>query len=359
MTHLLSPILLYVALSIGAVGVFLAMPRNGGGPQIIGALIAAAGGGLLLLGLALAAGADHPSLYFYIFSFIALGASLRVITQPRPVYAALYFILTILATSGMFILLAAEFLTFALVIIYAGAILITYLFVIMLATEAPTEERLESLRPFDATSQAPVLATLLGFLLLGALTSLLNVSGGELAANNDAQRARLVAANQGEPAMALLREKAKTALIDVGFPGDISVVAVSKVKPYLAYFTTADAAALDARIAAARATQTGAPVDQGVESLAPAALATLAPSQAGYRRILPDGRAQYQATLPLGIGPSNIEAVGVGLLNEHPLALELAGVLLLMAMVSAVVLARHPVKAGLGGRPRPLLEDAA
>ncbi|MEZ6317615.1 MAG: NADH-quinone oxidoreductase subunit J [Phycisphaerales bacterium] len=46
----------------------------------------------------------------------------------------MYFILTILATAGLLLILSAEFMAFALVIIYAGAILITYLFVIMLAT---------------------------------------------------------------------------------------------------------------------------------------------------------------------------------------------------------------------------------
>ena len=98
-----------------------------------------------------------------------LGA-LRVITHPRPVYAALYFILTVLASAGLFLLLSAEFMAFALVIVYAGAILITYLFVIMLATQAPEEGHEEVLAEYDTAAREPIAATVVGFVLLGALT---------------------------------------------------------------------------------------------------------------------------------------------------------------------------------------------
>src|SRR5690606_16503126 len=86
----------------------------------------------------------------------------------------LYFILTILATCGLFLILSAEFMAFALVIIYAGAILITYLFVIMLATQAPTEEMTENQAPFDRVAREPGLATNSGFLLLAVLTTLMS-----------------------------------------------------------------------------------------------------------------------------------------------------------------------------------------
>ena len=71
--------------------------------------------------------------YFWIFSAIALVGAVRVVTHPRPVYSALYFVLTVFATAGLFVLLWAEFMAAALVLIYAGAILVTYVFVIMLA----------------------------------------------------------------------------------------------------------------------------------------------------------------------------------------------------------------------------------
>ena len=79
---------------------------------------------------------ESINLYFWIFSAIALIGAARVVTHPRPVYSALYFVLTVFATAGLFVLMWAEFMAAALVLIYAGAILITYVFVIMLASQA-------------------------------------------------------------------------------------------------------------------------------------------------------------------------------------------------------------------------------
>ena len=62
---------------------------------------------------------------------------------------------------------------FALIIIYAGAILITYLFVIMLATQAPSEEALERLSDYDAASREPMFATIAGFVMLALLTGIM------------------------------------------------------------------------------------------------------------------------------------------------------------------------------------------
>src|SRR3954468_24233307 len=69
--------------------------------------------------------------YFWIFSAIALFGAIRVITHTKPVYSALYFVLTVFASAGLFLLVQAEFMAAALILIYAGAILITYVFVIM------------------------------------------------------------------------------------------------------------------------------------------------------------------------------------------------------------------------------------
>ncbi|MGE3107489.1 MAG: NADH-quinone oxidoreductase subunit J [Phycisphaerales bacterium] len=187
MSDLVQPILLYIGCALGAIGVMLALPRRGASPQVIGGLITAAAIGAIFLalglGVARSAGVDRlPNINFYVFSVIAIGAALRVISHPRPVYAALYFILTILASCGLYVILAAEFMAFALVIVYAGAILITYLFVIMLATEAPTEEEAEALQPYDKFSREPIAATVAGFVLLATLTTLLAQGSRDLKA---------------------------------------------------------------------------------------------------------------------------------------------------------------------------------
>ena len=97
---------------------------------------------MLIVGAILGRDAAGVNFYFWVFSAIALGGRrFGSITHPRPVYSALYFVLTVFATAGLFILLWAEFMAAALVLIYAGAILITYVFVIMLASQAtsPTD----------------------------------------------------------------------------------------------------------------------------------------------------------------------------------------------------------------------------
>jgi NADH-quinone oxidoreductase subunit J len=114
------------------------------------------------------------SVYFWLFSIISIVGAVRVITHRRPVYSALYFVLSVLATAGLFILLWAEFMAAALVIIYAGAILVTYVFVIMLATHsaAPGEKEgseIGGLNEYDAVSREPLIACATGFTLMGVL----------------------------------------------------------------------------------------------------------------------------------------------------------------------------------------------
>jgi len=111
--------------------------------------------------------------YFWIFSAIAIFGALRVITHPRPVYSALYFVLTVMASAGLFILLWAEFMAAALVLIYAGAILVTYVFVIMLASQsqsgASADPPYAGLAEYDAVSREPLVASAVGFALMGVL----------------------------------------------------------------------------------------------------------------------------------------------------------------------------------------------
>jgi NADH-quinone oxidoreductase subunit J len=110
--------------------------------------------------------------YFWIFAVIALVGAVRVITHARPVYSALYFVLTVFASAGLFILMYAEFMAAALVLIYAGAILITYVFVIMLAASAqsPSDRSpLASLAECDLVSREPFTAACVGFALMGVL----------------------------------------------------------------------------------------------------------------------------------------------------------------------------------------------
>ncbi len=69
---------------------------------------------------------------FYLFSLTAIVSALIVVTNKRPTYSVLALTLTMLALSALFILLKAYFVAVIQILIYAGAILVLFLFVIML-----------------------------------------------------------------------------------------------------------------------------------------------------------------------------------------------------------------------------------
>ena len=69
---------------------------------------------------------------FWLLSVVALFSALMVITSKNPVYSVLWLIATFFAISGHYILLNAQFLAIVNIIVYAGAIMVLFLFVIML-----------------------------------------------------------------------------------------------------------------------------------------------------------------------------------------------------------------------------------
>jgi NADH-quinone oxidoreductase subunit J len=72
------------------------------------------------------------SALFYAFSAVLLFASFRVITSRNPVHAALYLVLAFFQASGIWMLLKAEFLSITLVLVYVGAVMVLFLFVVMM-----------------------------------------------------------------------------------------------------------------------------------------------------------------------------------------------------------------------------------
>ncbi|MGK2900599.1 MAG: NADH-quinone oxidoreductase subunit J [Burkholderiaceae bacterium] len=71
-------------------------------------------------------------LLFYVFSAVLLFASFRVITARSPVYAALYLVLAFFNAACVWMLLRAEFLAIVLVLVYVGAVMVLFLFVVMM-----------------------------------------------------------------------------------------------------------------------------------------------------------------------------------------------------------------------------------
>ncbi|MCY7307399.1 MAG: NADH-quinone oxidoreductase subunit J [Rhodoferax sp.] len=69
---------------------------------------------------------------FYAFSAILLFAAFRVVTARNPVHAALYLVLSFFQAAMIWMLLKAEFLAIALVLVYVGAVMVLFLFVVMM-----------------------------------------------------------------------------------------------------------------------------------------------------------------------------------------------------------------------------------
>lgn len=75
---------------------------------------------------------EFKTLVFYILSAIMVLAALRVITARNPVHAALFLVLSFVTAGGIWLLLAAEFLAIVLVMVYVGAVMVLFLFVVMM-----------------------------------------------------------------------------------------------------------------------------------------------------------------------------------------------------------------------------------
>ena len=69
---------------------------------------------------------------FYFLSAVLVGAAVMVITARNPVHAALYLVLAFFTSAGVWLLLEAEFLAIILVLVYVGAVMVLFLFVVMM-----------------------------------------------------------------------------------------------------------------------------------------------------------------------------------------------------------------------------------
>lgn len=75
---------------------------------------------------------DYQAGFFYLFAFVLLFAAFKVITARNPVHAVLYLMLAFSQAAAVWLLLKAEFLGIALVLVYLGAVMVLFLFVVMM-----------------------------------------------------------------------------------------------------------------------------------------------------------------------------------------------------------------------------------
>jgi NADH-quinone oxidoreductase subunit J len=231
-------------LLLGAGAVYFLLPQPRGRKVLLGSLLGlvalALAGWLLGRFLPL----DLPTFLFYAFSAMAVVSGALLITQRNPARAALSFALVILSSTGLFLLLAAPFLMAATVIVYAGAIIVTFLFVLMLAQQVGPSDA-------DERTQEPLMASITGFLLLGALLLALDDSFG-LGAYRDTPADGVVA--EGEKLLeriAKLQERTQKARKQPDKEGLLEVVGEKDNTPklYTAYNKLFDDKELEARAA--------------------------------------------------------------------------------------------------------------
>ncbi len=75
---------------------------------------------------------DFATFQFYLFALMAIGAALLFVTRKNPVAAALWLVNVMFALSGLYVMLDAPFVAAVQVLVYAGAIMVVFLFVVML-----------------------------------------------------------------------------------------------------------------------------------------------------------------------------------------------------------------------------------
>jgi NADH-quinone oxidoreductase subunit J len=112
---------------------------------------------------------DVKTGFFYLFSVVLMFAAFRVVTARNPVHAVLFLMLAFSQASGLWLLLQAEFLAMTLVLVYLGAVMVLFLFVVMML-----DINLDTLRegfwkhfPLAATLGALVALEMAGVLMSG------------------------------------------------------------------------------------------------------------------------------------------------------------------------------------------------
>ncbi len=109
---------------------------------------------------------DSQTILFYIFAFVLLISALKVISTKNPVHAALFLVLAFFNAAGIWMLLHAEFLSIALILVYVGAVMVLFLFVVMML-----DLDVEHLR--NQFKQFLPVATIVGFVIVVEMTVVL------------------------------------------------------------------------------------------------------------------------------------------------------------------------------------------
>jgi NADH-quinone oxidoreductase subunit J len=152
-----------LAVVLGAVGVGLMLPRRTVRGRMIGALLGAVAAGVVLAQAPLIGDWISQSV-LWALAAVTLGSAAAAISLRKPIYCAIWFGMSLFGTAGLFLFQGAQFLAVATIVIYAGAILVTFLFVLMLAEPSGRAA-------YDRVSWEAMLSAAAGTLLVGFLST--------------------------------------------------------------------------------------------------------------------------------------------------------------------------------------------
>ena len=293
--------------AFASAGLVMIMRPGARSIRLAGSVLGLAGvAGLFVEVLKLASGGGGiPPVLPVVFGAIAIFGAARVITHPRPVFAAIYFILVVIASAGLFLLLGADFMAFALIIVYAGAILVTYMFVLMLAQQSPQDGE-TSANWYDRAPREALSCVIIGFVMIATL--------GQVLFNPNEEARRVASSVQGE-----VQAEADLWNTLSRMPKHLKSIARAKLQ-----------LSRDEPITFVASDPNAVVQSDGKDHF------VVVTAQGKDQRI-----ALSAADLPM-----NAQVVGTTLVRDYPASIEVAGVILTMALFGAVVLARKQVELG-------------
>jgi NADH:ubiquinone oxidoreductase subunit 6 (subunit J) len=295
-----------IPLLAAAISLYVLLPKPRHRPVVLGSLVGILALGALGVVMHRNETAPWPEqVLFYVFSTLSIFGAAVMLTQRKPARAAISFAMVIANVCGLFLLLGAPFLMAATLIVYAGAIIVTFLFVLMLAQQ-------QGFSDADDRSREPFLATLAGFVLFGLILWVIERSHPDVES-----LATLV--EQTEAAAA--RNDVESMLTALGPKSEF----LGRWQAELRRWQGRSASGLESALAN---------VEEELNPNQPDA----ALLRVRLRELVEVGRRIGSEIQPKALPAANVASLGTLMYSRYLLAVEVGGTLLLIATVGAIVI---------------------